>query len=78
MSPQSTSAEPAPGFVRNPEYSVTVEPVGRRIRVMLGGETLVDTTNALLMRETNHKPVFYFPRADCRMDLMAKTDHDTF
>ena len=78
MSNDPARPEPAPGFIKNPGHSVTVAPVAERIRVVLGGETLVDTACALLMRETNHKPVFYFPRGDCRTDLLTKTDHDTF
>ena len=69
---------PAPGFEKNPDHHVRVEPVAGRIRVMLGGETVASSTDALVQFETNHKPVYYFPRADARLDLMERTDHDTF
>ena len=36
----------------------------RRVRVILGGETIADTRRALRMLETSHPPVFYLPRAD--------------
>jgi uncharacterized protein (DUF427 family) len=39
-----------------------VVPVARRIRVMLGGIWLVDTTSALRVLETSHPPVYYVPR----------------
>ncbi len=29
----------------------------------------------MMLREPNHVPVYYFPKADVRMDLMARTDH---
>lgn len=34
------------------------------MRVVLGGETIADTTRALRMLETSHPPTFYIPRAD--------------
>jgi uncharacterized protein (DUF427 family) len=30
-----------------------------------------------LMFETRHRPVYYFPTADVRMDLLESTDHGT-
>ena len=69
---------PAPGFIDSSGHRVDVEPVPKRVRMKLGEEFIAESTNALLMLETNHKPIYYFPRADLRMDLMARTDHTTF
>jgi uncharacterized protein (DUF427 family) len=71
-------AGPAPGFVKFPDYEVTVEPAGARIRVMLGGTAIADSANALVQLETDHKAVYYFPREDVRMGLLEATDHDSF
>ena len=38
-----------------------VEPSSRRIRVVLGGETVVDTTRSHRVLETSHPPVYYVP-----------------
>ncbi len=38
-----------------------LEPSGRRIRVLQGGVTIVDTTAALRVLETSHPPVYYVP-----------------
>ena len=78
MNDQTKLTGPAPGFVDHPTYRVDMAPVPRRVRVALGDETIADSTNVLLMLETNHNPVYYFPRADLRMDLMERTDHSTF
>jgi uncharacterized protein (DUF427 family) len=54
------------------------DPVPQRIRGILGGETIVDTTDAKLLHETGHLPVYYFPEDDVRSDLLApsaKTSH---
>jgi len=66
------------GFKTNPDYRVTLEHSPRRVRVKFNGETVADSTDAHLLFETRHVPVYYFPRADVRMDLMTPTDHHTF
>jgi len=78
MDQQPKSSGPAPGFIDSPSHRVDVEPSPKRVRMKLGGETIADSTNALLMLETNHKPIYYFPRADIRMNLMVRTDRTSF
>ncbi|CAB4922028.1 unannotated protein [freshwater metagenome] len=38
-----------------------LEPVGRRVRIVLGGVTIVDTDDALRVLETSHPPTVYVP-----------------
>ena len=38
-----------------------LEPAGRRVRVVLGGETIADTGEALRVLETFHPPTYYLP-----------------
>jgi uncharacterized protein (DUF427 family) len=66
------------GFKTNPDYKILFERSPRRVRVEFNGETIADSTAAHLLFETRHLPVYYFPRADVRMDLMTPTDHHTF
>src|SRR3954447_9459989 len=47
-----------------------VEPVAHRIRVVVGGETIADTTRAMRVLETSHPPVYYIPRDDIRADAI--------
>lgn len=47
-----------------------VEPTAKRIRAWVGGEQLVDTTDALLVWESPHYPQYYLPRDDVRTDLL--------
>ena len=68
---------PGPGFVKNPDHYVRVEPSPRRVRAVIGGETIADSTRMSLLHEANHLPVYYFPLEDVRLDLMAKTDTST-
>ena len=46
-----------------------LEPAGRRIRVRLGGETIVDTERALRVLETHHAPTYYVPPDAVRAEL---------
>ena len=66
------------GFKTNPDYKITFEASPRRVRVKFNGETIADSTRAHLLFETRHLPVYYFPRADVRMDQLTPTEHHTF
>lgn len=55
-----------------------MEPTAKRVRVTFGGETIADSASVLVMQETKHQPVYYFPMSDVRMDLMEPTDHSTY
>ena len=62
----------------NPDHVASLEPTPKRIRVTFGGETVADSKQTVIMYETGHQPVYYFPMADVRMDLMEETDKSTF
>ncbi|MFJ1707509.1 DUF427 domain-containing protein [Kitasatospora sp. NPDC088346] len=51
-----------------------VEPVPRRIRAVLGGETVLDTVRASYVWEHPHYPQYYVPLADVRADLLVPQD----
>ncbi len=60
---------------KNPDYGIEFIDSPRRVRVEFAGETIADSTKPMLMREPRHTPVYYFPRADVRMDLLTPTDN---
>jgi uncharacterized protein (DUF427 family) len=47
-----------------------VEPTPRRIRVVFGGEVIVDTRRALRVLETSHPPSYYVPLEDSREEAL--------
>ncbi|MBK8259361.1 MAG: DUF427 domain-containing protein [Polyangiaceae bacterium] len=55
-----------------------VELVSKRLRVVFAGVTLVDSTRAVRVLETSHPPVYYFPPADVRMDLLIPNARTSF
>ncbi len=57
-----------------PNGRVAVEPVAKRIRVRFGGEVIADTTNALLLLERDHLPVYYLPLADIDAGFLEAVD----
>ena len=54
-----------------------VEPVPERIRVVVDGITIADSTAAQRGLETAGAPVYYVPRDDVRTDLLEASDHQT-
>lgn len=70
-------ANPAPGYLKNPDHHIRLEPSPRRVRVRFGGEWIADSARAALMLEAKHLPVYYFPAEDVREDLLRPADHAT-
>lgn len=60
-----------------PEHPITIAKNNKRVRVTLGGRVVADTTRALTLTEASYKPVFYIPRDDADMSLLARTEHKT-
>ena len=46
----------------------------RRIRALFAGETVADSTRMKLLHESDRLPVYYFPAADVRHDLLERSD----
>ena len=63
--------------IPGPDHPITIAPSSDRVRVMLNGQAVADTTRALVLREASYKPVFYIPREDAQMTLFEKTAHGT-
>ncbi|MBV9279572.1 MAG: DUF427 domain-containing protein, partial [Chloroflexi bacterium] len=58
-------------------HRVWLEPSPRWVRVYFGNVSVADSRRVMLLYETNHLPVYYFPIADVRLDLLRPTDHHT-
>lgn len=54
-----------------------MEPDSRRVRVIHGGRTIVDTTRAVRVLETYGAPCFYVPVADVR-EKLERSETSTF
>ncbi len=58
-------------------FRVAVKPAGKRVRAVFAGETIADSTDAVVWYETRLPCVYYFPRKDVRMDFLQRTGHRT-
>ena len=52
-----------------------VEPVPERLRVVVDGEVLAETSRGYRVLETAGAPVYYFPPEDVRMDRLGPSPH---
>ena len=55
-------------------HPIRIEPNPNRIRVVLGGTIVAETTCALTLREGHLPPVFYIPHDDVQLDLFERTE----
>ena len=60
-----------------PEHRIFFEDYPRRLRAVLGGRTILDTTAGKLLHETGHLPVAYVPVGDLDASRLTRTDHAT-
>jgi uncharacterized protein (DUF427 family) len=58
-------------------HTVEVSDVEGRLRVLLGGEVVADTTRAKVLHETFIRPRWYIPADDVRAELLEASDHST-
>lgn len=63
-----------PGYKMQPEHHVNLEHDNARVRVRFAGETIAESEGVITVRETGREPVFYFPRADVKMERLQRTD----
>ncbi|MEH2474230.1 uncharacterized protein (DUF427 family) [Nitrobacteraceae bacterium AZCC 2161] len=64
--------------IPGPDHPIAIEPSGKRVTVTVAGKVIVDTTDALTLREAAYPAVFYVPRKDVAMASLERTDHSTY
>ena len=64
--------------IDGPAHKLLMQEFPRRVRATFGGETVFDTTRAMLLHETGLLPQVYVPQDDIRADLLRPTDHHTY
>ncbi len=71
------STNSAPGFAKHPEHKITLEPLGKPVRVSAAGAELAASGEALLMREGTYPPVIYLPFSGIKFDRLTRTETST-
>jgi len=70
-------SNPAPGFKKRPDHRIETRPASVRVQVNYKGELIADSRDALVMQEGTYAPVYYLPRAEVKMERLARTSHRT-
>src|SRR3954452_11566292 len=61
--------------IPGPDHPITLEPSRRRVRAAFERHVIADTDDALIVREADYPPVYYFPMEDVDMSFLSKTEH---
>ena len=56
-------------------HSSEFERSPRWVRVYFNSQLIADSKAMMLLRESNHLPLYYFPKKDVRMDCLQLSDH---
>ena len=56
---------------------MTLEPAGKHLRAVFGGEVIAESADALVLSERGYPPRIYFPPEGLRKDRLEPTDHAT-
>jgi uncharacterized protein (DUF427 family) len=60
------------------DHPISIQHNPARIVVSVAGRVIVDTRNALTLREADYPPVQYIPRGDVDLSQLKRTDHATY
>jgi len=67
-----------PVLIPGPDHSITINRNPNRVVVSVDGLVIADTVNALTLREAGYPAVQYIPREDVRMELLERSDRQTY
>jgi uncharacterized protein (DUF427 family) len=74
------SRQPAGSFnfqAPRPGWAVYLESSPKRVRVIVAGETIADSRQAMLLQESGAQPSYYFPPDDVRAEVLSATERHT-
>ena len=60
-------------YESEPGYVVFMMPSSKRIRCKLGDILIADTIKAMVMLESDHLPIYYFPIKDVRKEFLIRS-----
>lgn len=77
MSTTPFTSNPAPGFRDHPDHSIVLERVPDIVRIKVDGVQVAESASALILHETNHTPVYYFPLEDVDPAILRRSSRIT-
>jgi uncharacterized protein (DUF427 family) len=64
--------------IPGPDHPITISPVEGKVRAMVAGKIVAESTHALRLEEKGYPPVYYLPRSDADTSLCVRTEHYTY
>jgi uncharacterized protein (DUF427 family) len=64
--------------IPGPDHPITITPARERITITVAGRHIVDTREALTLKEAAYPPVYYIPRKDVDMAQLQRASHQTY
>ena len=71
-------SKPQSPYQRHPDYRVDLAPSDQALQARFGEIVVAQSRKALIVSETKHDPVVYFPLEDVVMEYFTATEHHTF
>lgn len=68
------AAHSAPGFRRNPTYSITIKRFSGTVVVFFADAVIASTGHARVLREQGHEPVYYIPFEDIYFEFLRRSE----
>jgi uncharacterized protein (DUF427 family) len=75
---QNVSPTSRPVKEPGPDHPISIERNPNRVLISVSGRVIVDTREALTLREASYPAVLYIPRKDVDMALLERTNHATY
>jgi uncharacterized protein (DUF427 family) len=64
--------------IPGPDHPIAIWPAEGKVRIRVAGRLVAESTRALRLEEKGYPPVYYLPRNDADMSLLARTNHYTY
>jgi uncharacterized protein (DUF427 family) len=64
--------------IPGPDHPIMISPAEGKVRVIVAGKIVAESTQAVQLEEKGHPPVYYLPRDDADMSLLVRTAHYTY
>jgi uncharacterized protein (DUF427 family) len=64
--------------IPGPDHPIVISPIEGKVRAMVAGTIVAESTRALQLDEKGYPPVYYLPRDDADMSLLVRTERYTY
>ena len=64
--------------IPGPDHPITISPVEGKVSVTVAGRIVAESTRTLRLEEKGYPAVYYLPRSDADISLLARTTNYTY